>query len=89
MESRGTGRGASYRISSGLYQARGWLEARVPLLRKHFEYQEALTNTDYRSLFGITRYGAVAELRRLAQEGYLDLVGERRGARYLPGPNLR
>ena len=89
VESRGTGRGASYRISSGLYQARGWLEARVPRLRQHFEHHEALTNTDYRSLFGITRYGAVAELRRLAQEGYLDLVGERRGARYLPGPNLR
>lgn len=40
----------------------------------------------YRQIFGVTRHVATRELRQLVQGGYLELVGERRGARYLPGP---
>ena len=47
-----------------------------------------LTNTDYRRIFGVTRYVAVAELRRLVEEGVLELRGERRGSHYVPGPQI-
>jgi len=43
-------------------------------------------NADYREMFKLTRYGAVRELRRLTEEGYLLMEGERRGARYVPVP---
>jgi predicted HTH transcriptional regulator len=83
------GRGATYRLSPELHQARAWLESRVPRLRGHFRTADALTNTDYRRLFEVTRHTARRELRQLVQERYLELVGERRGARYLPGTALR
>jgi hypothetical protein len=40
-------------------------------------------------MFELSRYGALRELRRLTEEGYLVMEGERRGARYVPGPALR
>ena len=39
-------------------------------------------------MFELGRDGAVRELRRLVREGYLRMEGERRAARYLPGPTL-
>lgn len=39
-------------------------------------------------MFNVPRYRAAAELRRLVEDGYLVLEGERRGARYRPGPRL-
>jgi predicted HTH transcriptional regulator len=85
----GHGRGATYRLAPELYSARTWLDDRLSRLRAHFESNERLTNTDYRALFGVNRYAAIRELRRLVDEGRLQIVGERRGARYLPGPSLR
>ena len=36
-------------------------------------------------MFRVSRYMAARELRRLAlEEGFLRMLGERRGARYLP-----
>ena len=83
------GAGAVYRLAPGLHEARAFLSARVPRLREHLAAQPFLRNADYRELFGVTRFTAVRELRRLVQEGYLRLEGERRGARYVPGPALQ
>ena len=82
------GRGAVYRVAPDLHGARAFLEARVPKLRDHFQQHERLQNADYRELFGVTRYTAVRELRRLVDEGFLRIEGERRGAHYLPQPAL-
>lgn len=83
------GRGAVYHVATDLRQARAFLQMRVPRLREFFLRQPHLKNADYREMFAVTRDAAARELRRLAQEGYLRMEGERRGARYLPGPSLR
>jgi putative NADPH-quinone reductase len=58
------------------------------LVLEHLATHPSLKNADYRDLFDLTRDAAGRELRRLAQEGYLRMEGERRGAKYLPGPLL-
>jgi predicted HTH transcriptional regulator len=45
-----------------------------------------VTNADYREIFGVDRAAAKAALRELVRRGALLLEGERRGARYVPGP---
>ncbi len=80
----GPGRGATYRVSADLHEARLFLEARLPTLRDHFRAQPFIRNEGYRRLFGVSRYSAVRELRRLVDEGYLRLEGERKAARYEP-----
>ena len=82
------GRGAVYRIAPDLHRARAFLETRLARLRQHFQSGMELKNADYREMFGLSRYAAVRELRRLVDEGILRIEGERRGARYLPGPAL-
>ncbi len=82
------GRGAVYRVAPDLHEARAFLEARIPALRAHFARKAELKNADYREIFSVTRYAASRELRRLVEEGILRLEGERRGAKYLPGPVL-
>jgi ATP-dependent DNA helicase RecG len=83
------GRGAVYRAASGLLQTRTWLEKRVPTLQSFFRTHDRLTNTEYRDLFNVTRFAAIRELRRLTDEGFLILEGERRGAFYRPGRLLK
>lgn len=82
------GRGAVYWVAPDLHEARAFLEARIPALRAHFARKAELKNADYREIFSVTRYAASRELRRLVEEGILRLEGERRGAKYLPGPVL-
>lgn len=82
------GRGAVYHVAPGLREARAFLQARVPRLRDHFRRHPYLKNADYRELFDLTRDAAKRELRRLLEERYLRMEGERRGARYLPGTEL-
>jgi ATP-dependent DNA helicase RecG len=82
------GRGAIYRIAPHVLQARRWIESRVPILRQFFADREFLKNADYRAMFDLPRYKAVMELRTLMNDGHLVLEGERRGARYRPGPRL-
>lgn len=82
------GRGARYRLAPEILQVKRWLESRVPVLRRFFRKGEFLKNADYRELFGLPRYRAVVELRRLVEDGYLVLEGEKRGARYRPGARL-
>lgn len=85
----GPGRGAIYRVTADVLDSRAWLGQRLPALRVHFEEHDALANTDYRTLFGVTRSEALRELTRLTDQGLLRRVGERRGSRYLPGASLR
>lgn len=58
-------------------------------LRAHFAHQAVCTNAHYRELFSVTRYTAARELKRLVEEGYLVMAGERRGAHYKSGSGLR
>ena len=89
MPAEAPGRGAVYHVATDLREARAFLQMRVPRLRKFFLRQAHLKNADYREMFAVTRDAATRELRRLAQEGYLRMEGERRGALYVPGPSLR
>lgn len=82
------GRGAVYHVAPDLHEARAFLQVRVPRLREFFQRREYIKNVDYRELFSVTRDMATRELRRLVEEGYLRMEGERRGARYVPGPTL-
>ncbi len=82
------GRGARYRLAPEVLQAKRWLEARIPVLRRFLAEHQSLKNADYRKMFEVARYRAVTELRRLVEEGYLVLEGEKRGARYRLGPRL-
>lgn len=82
------GRGAVYHVAADLREARAFLQTRLPRLKQFFVRHTHLKNTDYREMFELTRDTATRELRRLVQEGYLRMEGERRGARYLPAPTL-
>lgn len=82
------GRGAKYRISPELHSARVLLEGRVPGVKLHLKTHGSISNTEYRRLFGLTRYTAARELRRLVEERYLVMVGKKRGARYVRGPSI-
>jgi ATP-dependent DNA helicase RecG len=84
-----TGPGARYRLSPDLHDSARWLERRLPRLRVALtNLGGKLANADYRQLFSVTRLAAVRELRRLVDEGFLLLVGEKRGSHYVPGPKL-
>jgi len=84
-----TGRGAVYRPTPRLLEARDWLEARVKHLQEHFRESPALTNSNYREIFSVPASVAKRELSRLVAEGFLTRTGTRRGARYVEGPALR
>ncbi len=83
------GRGAIYHVAPDLLEAKAFLQTRLARLQQFFARRPFLKNADYREMFELTRYGAVRELRRLTEEGYLLMEGARRGARYVPGPALR
>lgn len=87
-EAEARGRGAVYRVAADLKETRAFLTARLPALRAHFATHGHLKNADYRELFGVSRHGALRELRRLVEYGFLALEGERKGARYTPGEAL-
>ena len=77
---------AKGRVSPHLYMAQGGLEARLPKLRGFLATHDFVKNADYRGLFGVSRSVALRELQRLANEGFVEMVGERGGARYVPRP---
>jgi len=69
--------------------APAWLAGRAVALLAYFTKHASLKNADYREMFDLGRDAAVREPRRLVQDGYLRMEGERRGSRYLPGLTLR
>lgn len=82
------GRG-KYVLSPDVLQTRAWLEQRLPQVRSLIAEKGSITNAEYRTLFGVSRYVAVNELRRLVDEGLLDLRGAKRGAHYVLGSDLK
>lgn len=88
ISSGAAGRGAVYYPSPNLLETRAWLEGRVAKLQSYLTTHERIGNMEYRQLFTITRYAAKRELKRLTDEGFLILVGEKRGAHYISGPPL-
>lgn len=83
-----TGPDARYRLSPEVIARRSWEQRRTSTLRDHLAVNGRVTNAEYRALFGVPREPAKRELRRLVEDGYLKLVGERRAAHYVPGPAL-
>lgn len=79
------GRGAVYRISPEIVATRSWLQSRIPGIEAFIATHGALTNADYRSIFGVTRETAKRELRRLTEAGAIELLGQGRGAHYVLG----
>lgn len=62
------------------------LRVRMIALGKILDDKGAVTNTDYRDLFGADRRRALADLSTLVDLGWLVKQGERRGTRYVkPG----
>jgi len=78
------GRGAIYHVAPDLHEARAFLETRLPRLRQFFVRHPLLKNADYREMFQVTREAAKRDLRRLVEQGYLELKGTRRAAGYAP-----
>jgi len=60
-------------------KARAFPEACIPKFCRFFDPHRLLKNADYRAL---------CNLVRPVEERFLPLEGERRGAHYLPQPNL-
>ncbi len=58
----------------------------VPLVDMSFGM--AMTNTRYQTDADVTQYMASRDLKRLSDLGLVEPVGEKRGRRYLPGPEL-
>lgn len=97
LSPRGRGPHAKYRLATALAHLR-----RRPELRRGGAAPEAgrlvldalsrgdrLSNADVRNLTGLSRQDTVRLMGRLREEGLATLEGTRRGARYLPGPELR
>jgi len=84
QSSGAAGRGAVYYPSPNL-QTRTWLESKIPQLKAYFKAHEQVDNTEYRRMFNVTRYAATRELKRLVEEGFLNILGTRRGAYYVEG----
>ncbi len=85
----GAGSPATYYLTADLDSRRWFLEDRVPKLREYFRGQSGLRNTDYRTLFNTSYAVARRELLSLAEDGFLRVVGQGRGQRYLPAIGLR
>ena len=63
--------------------------SRLAGLREHFLRHPGLNNADYREIFGVSRYAAARELRRLVESGFLRMQGKGRGAHYLLQSTLK
>jgi hypothetical protein len=57
------------------------------LLAQRLEARGYVQNADYRDAFGVDRHEALRGLGELVDRGVLVREGERRGARYIPGPH--
>lgn len=87
VEPIGAGSGTRYRVQRGSIALPSTRPATpIDLLTKQFETIGFITNADYRESFGVDRYAAKQALARWTASGVVILEGERRGARYRPGP---
>jgi ATP-dependent DNA helicase RecG len=85
LETTGAGAGTRYHVVREAVPA----FAEFPP-RERLELQMSvvghITNADYREAFGVDRRAATAALTELVRQGQLVREGQRRGARYVPGP---
>lgn len=96
LSPRGRGPHAKYRLNTEFahlgHQQESRLGRETPEARRlvldALSRGDRLSNTDVRNLTGLNRQDAVRLMGRLRAEGLATLEGTRRGARYLPGPEL-
>ena len=86
VELSGKGRGAKYHLSLSVSRTVTLVTKRLPRLREHLAVKDFISNANYRTLFNLSRNQARQELKFLCERGYLQLTGERRGAKYQKGP---
>jgi len=84
----GTGATARYRVQVDAIVAgtAPRLLKPIDLLSIRMRATGYITNADYREAFGVDRHEATAGLAEWVTEGVLVREGERRGAKYRPGP---
>ncbi|MEZ4399112.1 MAG: ATP-binding protein [Kofleriaceae bacterium] len=85
LQTTGSGAGTRYRV---VRDAVPPLVAMSPYerLAARMAVVGHVTNTDYREAFGVDRRAATAALTDLVRQERLVREGQRRGARYVPGP---
>lgn len=88
LSTSGEGAGSRYRVVRKMAPSIGSTRLLTPIDLLQIRMREAgfLTNADYREAFGVDRFAATTELAEWVAEGVLVREGERRGARYRPGP---
>jgi ATP-dependent DNA helicase RecG len=86
LEADGATRGRRYKVKKPAVGAAG--RPLTPLRRLIERMNDAgrITNSDYRDAFDVGRAEARRALAELVEREVLQLVGERRGAHYVPGP---
>ncbi len=86
LTSKGRGRGARYTVHKEMLgrSEQPLTPERVLVLR--IEQEGSIKNSDYRDAFGVDRRAALAALGDLVTRSILVREGERRRARYRPGP---
>jgi ATP-dependent DNA helicase RecG len=80
------GRGAKYRVVSGGRSADAPRPAPRRALAARMAQQGFLKNADYRDIMNVGRPEAMRALKELSASGVVAPQGERRGRRYVPGP---
>jgi ATP-dependent DNA helicase RecG len=80
------GRGAKYRVVSGGHSADAPRPAPRRALATRMAQQGFLKNADYRDIMNVGRPEAMRALKELSASGVVVPQGERRGRRYVPGP---
>lgn len=99
IERVGAGRGTTYRLTARIYEALGEraafirdrgvpVERHEELVLQWVQKYGSITNSECQSLCGLTSEQAKYFLRGLVERKLLTRTGQRRTARYLPGPDL-
>lgn len=83
-----TGPEARYRLSAEILERHAVEQERLTPLRQLLRDEGRITNARYRAVFQVPREVAKRELRRFVEAGKLEMVGERRGAYYVAGPDM-
>lgn len=88
VQTSGAGAGVRYRVVRASVPGPPPARIAAPrdVLARRMDTAGFITNADYREAFGVDRYAAKQALARWVNSEVLIREGERRGARYRPGP---
>ena len=89
LTATGRGRGARYTVRREAVEAGQEPLTPQRVLALQMEREGSIQNMDYRDAFGVDRRAALAALNDLVAGSVLVREGERRAARYRPGPGWR